>query len=337
MIQSQLCMLTASIDSLIGQLSYVWHAKPNIEHLEPFDAEVQPVAAARLPADPAPASMRHDAAPVQTQIGQLANDSATQVKVIQEATDVTCEGCWDLLPAAYVCPAMHLCVDCAGYYGRANVAAKAFGDVVALLEQGTIQCIEFYDSCRTLVASGCHLEGLVVTVPTSALPALLETARNHNVHIRSHFSKHFIPDAVDESSSKVGEKAAGNCAADAVSEASTPEHALEDQADSHSARVNAMVEKFKDENVPQYSAEHMHEMIQPYAPIGIDQLSESPRWQGVRLLDGIAFEIVAKVCADFRPGDDNLYSKSQAREAFEAVTRLCGDAFGLVSEDHLHE
>ena len=84
-----------------------------------------------------------------------------------------------------------------------------------------------------------------------------------------------------------------------------------------------MVESFKDEDIPQYSAEHMHAMIHEVAS-NIGQFSESPRCQGVPA-DAVA-AIVDKLRSTYVLGDGTLYSKSHARELIETTRRSCGDA-----------
>ena len=122
-----------------------------------------------------------------------------------------------------------------------------------------------------------------------------------------------------------------------MSESLAPAHTDEDRADAHSAQVTAMVDRFRDEDILQYAAEQMHEILQEYVAVVIGQLSESPRWHGVQLADDVAIGIVAKLSTEFWPGDGNLFSRSQAREAFEVVVCSCGNVFPAASDDHLCE
>ena len=157
-------------------------------------------------------------------------------------------------------------------------------------------------------------------------------------HIRSHFSKHYICSEVAEKNPFEAREEAGEpLQEDALSDSSVHEHTDQDEADSHEARVNAMVEKFKDEDVPQYSAEHLHEMIQTFVPTIIGQLSGSSQWHGVQISDDVAIDIIAKVSAEFPSGDENFYSKTQAREVFTIVTRLCGDAFSAANINSVND
>ena len=101
-----------------------------------------------------------------------------------------------------------------------------------------------------------------------------------------------------------------------------------DEPECYSARVEALVEKFKekfqDEDIPQYSSKQMHTIIQQVVDLEISQLREIPRWQGVP--DDIVADIVAKLKSSYGLADGNLYSRSHARKLVETIGCLCRDA-----------
>ena len=101
-----------------------------------------------------------------------------------------------------------------------------------------------------------------------------------------------------------------------------------DEPECYSARVDsefkALVEKFKDEDIPQYSSKQMHTIIQEVVDLEISQLSEIPHWQGVP--DDVVAGIVAKLKSSYVLADKTLYSRSHARELVETIGCLCRDA-----------
>jgi hypothetical protein len=96
-----------------------------------------------------------------------------------------------------------------------------------------------------------------------------------------------------------------------------------DEPECYSAQVEAMVDKFKDQDTPQYSSKQMHVIIQQVVDLEISQLREIPHWQGVP--DDVVAGIVAKLQGSYVLSDGSFYSRSHARELVETIGCLCRD------------
>ena len=292
-------MLTTAIDSLIGQLSYARYPEPDVSRAQVFDtfaSEFQPMVSSSLPVDPAPLVENNGVVQVKVQTSQHA--STKSVEIVQVPT---CLGCWEVLPQVCFCEATHLCIQCTGYFGQADVSTKPFWDALALFEGGTIQTVEFYDTCRTMVASTVNDHHvLTVTVPPAALSVVLAKARAHNVHIVSHLSKQYRHSARTRSIAP---------------------QALEEVAE----QTPEAVEEVTEEDRPQYAAEHMHKLILQAVEMVTRQLSESPSWH----LPADSKAGIVALRRTYVLGDGKLYSKSDARELIGTVGRLCGDEENL--------
>ena len=213
-----------------------------------------------------------------------------------------CNGCWEALPQAYVCDVGHFCVPCASYHNQADDLSSPFQEALKQLKAGAVQSIHFYDTCKTMVAS--MRDGrpdLVARVPSNALAALLVTARGQHTSVASHFGKAFSPAA----NLTVEDSTAGN--------------------------DSACQESSKD--APEYSSEQVHSMIQETILLLIEQLRESPRWQGA------AVDEIKRIAAEHKSvymlGDGRMYSKAHVKELSVRICSSLIDAFiSPAADDH---
>ena len=199
-------------------------------------------------------------------------------------------------------------------------------DVINLLEEGVIQSIEFYDSCRTMVASTAdNLQDLTVTIPPASLSLVLKKAREHSVRTTSHFSKKFShagqPVPIHTQAMEKGLEQTLDYARSGL--ASSGE-ADEQEPVSSRAQLEAVVE-VTDDDIPLYYAEQMHTVIEEMVDLAISQLSESPSCPLADAVPGI----VAKLKSTYVLDDGNQYSKFQVRELIGTIGRICGDEENL--------
>jgi len=74
------------------------------------------------------------------------------------------------------------------------ITSSSMADIIQKIEQGLVRAVEFYDSCKTLVAASVdgHRQ-TIVQVPRESLSEVLAKLRGEKVQVKSYFDKKFIP------------------------------------------------------------------------------------------------------------------------------------------------
>ena len=99
-------------------------------------------------------------------------------------------------PLPYSCGHSSTCKSCHQRSGTlpesSNVSVEMPKEIVAMMEESSLQSVEFFDSCRTVVTTTVQGHTSVIhNIPRQALSGLLEKLREQNVTIKSHFGKKF--------------------------------------------------------------------------------------------------------------------------------------------------
>ena len=199
-VQSQLAMLTASIDNIAALFTSAFYGSSYyypVDGCSTCPSYETPVAPSTVPADTASACE------------PLAKQSCSI-----EDFENHCHGCWEALPATCFCSASQLCNMCSALSGGMRLS-KDIGtevradshDTAGQILGADVQRIELYDSCRTLATYSAQSKGLpcdVLEISRDMLPGLLHEARLRDIAVQSFFDKAYAP-VVDVSPDITGE------------------------------------------------------------------------------------------------------------------------------------
>lgn len=215
-IHTQLAMLTSTIDNLYHNLI---HVEAHVAHCHPYcwnsyAKEFTPNSHQSYHhleqwslSEPAPLSSSDAvAAPTEDVLEEALPGP------IGDSYAISCDVCWEALPIKYGCHGVHLCKHCAAAGGRSTVGTDANADgnhahissqslstwasLVSQAGSCEISGIEFYDSCRLVVATlAGEGEPLILHLPPGELKDFLEKARLHSIGTKSYLGKKYAKEA----------------------------------------------------------------------------------------------------------------------------------------------
>ena len=180
------------------------------------------------------------------------------------------------------------------------LAQAGVADALQVMIKNPVTKLDLYDKCQILViytaADACQ-PFIVLSVNPAEVQLLYSEAKKRSIQIRSYFDKQYVR-----------------------AEESKVDATLSDQA-----TTTSVTGEEESDDVLEYPADQVQMMIQEMVLNFVEQLSDSPRWQGATR------EEIKRIAAEHQNsyplGDGQLYSKAQMRELSVSICHSCINAY----------